>query len=132
MIRLFETGRPTLNLVWYLQVAPYIHGHRRRNLLLSACPTLADEIIYSIDVAFSGFQSRLKTSSTPVIFQAFGTRLGPLRHLALRTKQLLDSWPLRQCEIDVVGIPVSYPESQSINPLLIYLFILSVSLKNLD
>lgn len=57
---------------------------------LLAFASLVDNYILSCDVSnSSAFQCGLKTSDSPRLLQAFSTRWGLLRYLALWTEQLL-------------------------------------------
>lgn len=114
-IRLFEARKPTLS-GWHLLVAAQKQGH---GPCLPLTLTLSSKSISAVDLASSGFWNRLRTSSSLGILQAFGTRSGLLRHRRdLRTKQLLDAWPL-QCETDTVGILRSVLKANPVNLLML-------------
>jgi hypothetical protein len=103
-------------------VAAQVKGQRKEKSLLFACPfllLLASLSILSLQPILnpisSGFQSRMKASSSPGILLDSSIRFGVLRP---QTYTLSNYWIvlLFCCKTAIVGLPEQYPVRQSIIP----------------
>lgn len=102
---------------------------KKETLLFISLPLLTTpSILHSSTntrISSSVFHHRLKTTSSPGIFQIFSARLGIQRRLTLWTKQLLGSWHLHQKPPLLDHL--KHIKATLINPCLMYIFIFILS-----